>query len=221
MEKLIKNGLSSAQLKYIAVLSMLIDHIAVVLLNPVSITYWISRFIGRLAFPIFVFLMVEGFRKTSNRLNYIKRIFIFAIISEVPFDLAFFRLFDFSHQNVLFNLGIGALMLFIIEKYKKKPYVKYVALIVAAVVAWATRTDYGYIGILLAAVFYYIRQPMQQIVCGSIVLLSEPPAILAFGPILLYNGKRGRRLKYFFYIFYPLHLLILYGLARLIFFGVH
>ena len=93
--------------------------------------------------------------------------------------------------------------------------------IVAAVVAWATRTDYGYIGILLAAVFYYIRQPMQQVVCGSIVLLSEPPAILAFGPILLYNGKRGRQLKYFFYIFYPLHLLILYGLARLIFFGVH
>ena len=140
MEKLIKNGLSSAQLKYIAVLSMLIDHIAVVLLNPVSITYWVSRFIGRLAFPIFVFLMVEGFRKTSNRLNYIKRIFIFAIISEVPFDLAFFRLFDFTHQNVLFNLGIGAVMLFIIEKYKKKTYVKYVALIVAAVVAWATRT---------------------------------------------------------------------------------
>ena len=116
-----RKGISGSTLKFIAVFSMLIDHIAAsVLLNPlvnansafmISLAH-VMRMFGRLAFSIFCFLLIEGFLHTKNRKKYALRLALFALISEIPFDLAFsYKSFDFSYQNVFFTLLIGLLVM--------------------------------------------------------------------------------------------------------------
>lgn len=213
-----KISLSGSSLKILALLIMLIDHMGAILFPQ----YFFLRIIGRLAFPIFCFLLVEGFIHTKNVKKYALRLGIFALISEIPFDLALFnRPFDFSHQNIFFTLFIGLLVLIGIHKFKQRPWIGYCIFIIGIIIAELSKVDYGSFGVIIILLFYIYHQHHNLIILtlGLFIfsLLLTPVevfATLAIIPITLYNGKRGISLKYVFYAFYPVHLLILYLIAH-------
>ena len=230
---------SGSALMVFAIVTMLIDHIGAGFLvcwkkawepifafqllgtlHTVSL-YQLFRLVGRLAFPIFAFLLVEGFCHTSNRRKYAWSLAIFALISEIPFDFLFRPIYGNS-QNIYFTLLIGFLTMWGLERYRGRPVFQ--AIIVAAALAAATvlHTDYSYHGIVLILALYLFRkQPVLQTVFGALSLYFEWFAVFAFIPIRLYNGRRGfvrgRYMKYFFYIFYPVHMGVIALLRRIIF----
>lgn len=208
---------SGGGLKLLAILSMVIDHGGLVIFGEAlpytpfhNRIYWIMRCIGRLAFPIFLFLLVEGYFHTKNLKKYMIRLFLFALISEIPYDLAFSKtLFDFSSQNVFWTLLISVGMFAAIERF---PDFYLLCIVAAAGISWLIQADYVYMGPIIAAVLFICRnQVLRRNILTVISLCFEPPAIASLLPINLYNGKKGISLKYFFYIFYPLHLLLLYA----------
>lgn len=217
--------LDGTVLKLIACLSMFIDHLGAVCFSGMMG----FRIIGRLAFPIYCFLLVEGAVHTRNMKKYILRMGIFALISEVPFDLAFYhRLVYMGHQNVFFTLGLGLLAIWFLEHPIEQldiPDVLYKLLVIiaAGLIAEFLNTDYGFTGIAVICIFYYLRgQPQLKYSIAAILLAAmggvEVYAVLALIPILLYNGQRGRQTKvmqYGFYIFYSAHLLLLAVLYHL------
>lgn len=205
-------GLSTFTLKLIAVISMAMDHTGAVLFP----SYIFLRLIGRLAFPIYTFLLVEGFFHTRDVKKYTIRLGIFALISEIPFDLAFYKMPFFSrHQNVFFTLFLGLLVLILIKKLKNN-FIGFFAFLIIAVVAELLHTDYGAFGILLIGIFYGFRKKdilkTVFVTAANIFLAGGAQAFasLSMIPLLFYNGKKGPSLKYVFYGFYPIHLLILY-----------
>lgn len=209
-------GLTSYQLKWIAIITMVIDHTGAVL-YPGELLW---RYIGRLSFPIFCFLLVEGFCHTHDIYQYMLRLGIFAVISEIPYDLAFRgRLLEFEHQNVFFTLLLGVIMMYVLEKGGDWPE-KIVEVLWVMWLANMLRTDYSYKGILLICIFYLSRQNFwPRIAGGALWNLLWNGSVQGYGalaviPIAFYNGERGRKMKYFFYVFYPAHLLILYGLSK-------
>ena len=120
-----------------------------------------------------------------------------------------------EYQNVFFTLLLGFLTIWAMEHTKNSMYAIPIHLLIfllGCVIAYALRTDYDYYGIILIVVLYIFRgNRTLQTIAGCLSLLWEAPACLAFLPINLYNGKRGLSMKYFFYSFYPMHLLI-YGI---------
>ena len=326
-----KKGISGSTIKIIAVVTMLIDHVAAALLTRmlisrglldismsgdyVQIMQWIAdnavlyygmsamRMIGRLGFPIFCFLLVEGFQKTRNIKKYVFRMGLFALISEIPFDLACSgKVLEFGYQNVYFTLLIGILTLCVFDFFAKHDMHKalqviltivgililpgyaavafcnfvgsfvaqlgislaylmggqekitilltvvYIVFVIAMVIAYAVfrrvqgsdrawrmcadmaalsvamfaadflRTDYSGMGVLTIAVMYLFRKrKVISMLSGCVVLtlmsFNEITAFFALIPIALYNGERGLKMKYFFYIFYPAHLLIIWLIA--------
>ena len=224
-----KRGLSGSTLKLIAIVTMLIDHVGLgvvgrlMLLKPqLYDVYSIMRGIGRIAFPIFIFLLVEGMRKTSNVKKYALRLGAFALLSEIPFDLAFhMEILEFTYQNVFFTLFIGLLTIWAMDSAARLIEGKWLkVLLMAGILAAGAglaellRTDYGAKGILCIAVMYIFSFDRRlQLVAESISLLWERVAPLAFIPLAFYNGRRGLKLKYVFYVFYPLHLLLIYLLC--------
>jgi hypothetical protein len=234
-----KKGLSGSTLKIIAMLSMLTDHIAYIFLKPqllscddgsrLYVLYRIMREgIGRLAFPLYCFLLVEGFQKTSSRKKYGSRLFVFALLSELPFDFAFYGTFwETQHSNVFFTLFLSFLMLVLLEKLETcTNRIWFVFMGDAAVIfgfallAELIGCDYGAKGIAAVALLYLFRRDKwEQIIAGCVAFLWEITAPLAFIPVAFYNGKKGLRLKYVFYLFYPLHLLLLGALARMLISG--
>lgn len=245
-----KKGFTGSTLKIIAMVTMFIDHIGAVIfarmlmatglneldttntdvvMNWVSAnadvygTYTICRMIGRIAFPIFCFLLVEGFIHTSNTKKYAIRLAAFALISEVAFDLAFSsKVLEFNYQNVFFTLAIGFVTLIAYKKVEEKEFQnKFTKLLIQILVgllgmfaAQILRTDYGYLGVLVIVLFYVLRENrFYQIASGCLLFLDNMSALFAFLPILAYNGKRGLNVKWVFYIFYPAHLLILYAIC--------
>lgn len=217
--------LDGTVLKLIACLSMFMDHLGAVCFSGMMG----FRIIGRLAFPIYCFLLVEGAVHTHDMKKYILRMGIFALISEVPFDLAFYhRLVYTGHQNVFFTLGLGLLAIWFLEHPIEQldiPDVLYKLLVIiaAGLIAEFFNTDYGFTGIAVICIFYYLRgQPQLKYPIAVILLAAmggvEVYAVLALIPILLYNGQRGRQTKamqYGFYIFYPAHLLLIAALYHL------
>ncbi len=211
------NGLT---LKIIAALSMIIDHIGAALFSRMMVL----RYIGRMAFPIYCFLLVEGLIHSKNRRAYLLRLLVFAVISEVPFDLGLFhRLPYFHHQNVFMTLTLGVAMMWLCEILKEKyptqsQLLRTGVFLAAALLAELAHTDYGAMGIAIIMAFYVFRErPLYgALLTGIMCVFSgriEAWAILALPLILLYNGKRGPQpgpVKYFFYIYYPAHLTILY-----------
>ena len=230
--------LSGSTLKLIAAVCMLIDHAAFSIIyydillpnapimegTPIYkwyVLYRVMRTIGRLAFPVYCFLLIEGFVYTSNRRKYALRLFVFALISEFPFDFALFQTpVTWEYQNVYFTLLIGFLTVWGMEIVQEKRYSFYLQIgivLTGCVAAYALHTDYDYKGIILIVLLYYFRfHPAIRTLAGCISLLWEPAACLAFIPINMYNGKRGLPIKYVFYVFYPLHLLVLGVISRLI-----
>ena len=214
--------MSTFALKIIAVVTMLIDHAAVVFIPSNTMLYLICRIIGRLAFPIFAFLLVEGFFHTRNIKKYLARLGVFALISEVPFDLASYNKYmHWDHQNIFFTLFLGLMAIYLInfveKKYVAKPVFVNIANALITVVFCFTaaliKADYRAIGILLIVAFYLFRGNKPLLIISMIIIsgsLIQAFYTLSLIPIFLYNGKKGRNIKYFFYVFYPAHLLILY-----------
>ena len=236
-KQILRHGLNGNQLKLIAVVSMLCDHAAIRLLAYGLIpalyavgedalaerwnqVFWILRSAGRMAFPIYVFLLTEGFCHTRNRRRYALRLGVFALISEIPFDLLVYgKIWDTHSQNVFFTLFIGLMVMWGFqavenqERFAKFKKVIFDAGILAAGILAAEflNTDYAGIGVACIVLLYVFRKKKSyQLLAGCIGFSWELTAPLAFIPIAFYNGKRGLSLKYFFYIFYPAHLLILY-----------
>ncbi len=223
--------MNSFQLKWIAIITMAIDHIAAVLVAPGSTTWWIMRGIGRLAFPIFVFLLVQGFLHTRSVNKYLLRLAAFALISEVPFDLAFYgKVLEFSHQNIFFTLFLGLLAIYLVNMTEKalaenlilQSFLSGLAVLVLSFLAALLRTDYDYRGVLLIVGFYLFRRNkiLMGVALAFVVVILfgsiESIALLSIIPIAFYNGEKGKSMKYFFYIFYPAHLLLLAAIHILI-----
>ncbi len=188
--------------------------------------YQILRWVGRLAFPIFCFLLVEGFLHTHDRKKYALRLGIFAVLSEPCFDLAFSgKLIDMGSQNIFFTLLTGLAVMSVCDgivrserwQYSGKMLASAGAFLAGMAVAELLSADYGAIGIFCILILYVPHTDRRrQILAGALSFLWEPPASLAFVPIIWYNGQRGLKLTWFFYAFYPLHLFALYAAAVLL-----
>lgn len=218
---------TGSDLKLIAIVTMLIDHIGITLLgkayllsnsDSMLMLYKSFRFIGRIAFPIFCFLLVEGFFHTHNKQKYFLRLFGFACISEVPFDLALYQeVISFQSQNVLFTLCLGLLAIYKLEYFKGNIIKQLMSIIIFAALAHAFKTDYEAFGIVFICILYIFHdQKRKRTLFGTLACIWEISAPLAFIFINRYNFQRGYRCKYVFYIFYPAHLLILYSLSCLL-----
>ena len=226
--------LSNSALKVLATISMFVDHIAInffakdttalfVLFGKVYTRYVVMRLFGRIAFPIFAFLLVEGFVHTHDRKAYGVRLFVFSLVSELAWDLLHgSKLFVPSSQSVFVTLFVGFVALNVAERIVSNPprdeaLVSVLCLVGLFLVAAFARADYGTRGLGLILALYLLReQPALQAIVGSCMLINPVAASCAFIPINLYNGRRGfvrgRALQLLFYAIYPLHMLLLYYL---------
>lgn len=232
-------------LKLMAILFMTIDHVAVVIgTRPASSghlyysnllsphIYDIMRHVGRLAFPIYCYLIVEGFFFTRNVKKYVLRLSIFAFISQIPFSLAVMKEpFYMGDLNTLFTLAIGLTCVALFDagtrqlqhcsqdtdRFHAIPLqFSFIIIIALSVLSVLLKTDYSIYGILLIFIFYIFRgQPVKIFAAMTLDCILLQPAtqlysLFALIPIFLYNGKKGPSIKYIFYIYYPLHLTLLY-----------
>ena len=202
-----KKGITGSTLKLIAIIAMFIDHVGAIVLARM--------------------LMIEGFRYTRNVKKYAGRLFLFALISELPFDLGFAgSVFYMDYQNVFFTLFIGLLVIAGLrfaegkaEWNKGLRAVLVVCMLVAgAGAAELLRTDYGAMGVLTIVIMYLFRKNrVLEAGAGCVMLtamqLMEISSFFVLIPIRMYNGRRGWNIKWFFYAFYPLHILLLYLIA--------
>lgn len=227
-----QRGISSSTLKIIAIVSMLTDHATYVLLGPFlgmegiyPVYNFLRGVIGRWAFPIYCFLLVEGFERTRSRGKYAARLFLLALLSEIPFDLAFYgNIFYPSKQNVFFTLLLGILVMwgiYFLEERIKNVWAlwgtKVVLFLAVCSAAEFIGCDYGAKGIVAIVLLYVFRKnKIQQIMAGCIAFVWEYMALFAFIPIAFYKGKKGYNMKWFFYAFYPVHLLVLYAILQVI-----
>lgn len=222
-----KLGISSAVLKWIAVISMVIDHFACAVYPYIQgrniETYRFLRDIGRIAFPIYCFLLVEGFFYTKSVWKYLRNLLLFAVISEIPFNMAVFgHVFYLKGQNVYFALALGLCAMILLKRFDGFgiPQLLAQAVVIAVFLFLGEHleVDYHWKGITYIVLFYYLRklrmkQSVTAIVGAVAFAVYERAAVFAFLPIYLYNGTRGRQVKYLFYVIYPLHLLA-FGLLR-------
>ena len=223
--------LDGTMLKIIAMLSMVFDHAGDIFFPGVM---W-PRMVGRLAMPLFSFCIAEGYSHTSNKLRYLMRIGLFALISEIPFDLAFEKKINLTHQSIMLTFFISVLALMIYdritdEKYRQeKTYsiriiLGVLVILAAAVLALLLKADYTIFAVIAVFLFYVFRHKKHVIRCaigtGFLALTRTKGFYCVTGlsliPLLMYNGKRGKGLKWLFYLFYPGHLLILYVLRLLL-----
>ena len=227
--------MSGFWLKILAMISMLIDHTGMVLFPQMQGL----RVLGRLAFPLYCFLLAEGAVHTSNSKRYLGRLLGFALLSEIPFDLAVNlstnsilkgHVLEFTSQNVFFTLAIGMIVLTVLEGLRVlqiDTILKTILIVgvtaLGAALAYALHTDYGAIGVLAICTAYGFRNQKKELrmaapcVVLSVLNMSELCTLVDAGIVHFYNGKRGLKLKWVFYIFYPLHLLILAGICVLLF----
>lgn len=221
-------GISAAVLKWIAVVSMVIDHFACSVyprLNGYDIgVYHILRGIGRIAFPIYCYLLVEGFFLTKNVWRYLRNLLLFAAVSEIPFNMAVFgHVFYPQGQNVYCALALGICAMMLLKRVDGfrvwQLLAQGVVIAVFLFLGEVLEVDYHWKGIAFIVLFYYLRklrfrQEVTAVVGAVAFGIYERAAVVAFLPLYLYNGKRGRQAKYVFYAIYPLHLL-LFGVLRL------
>lgn len=228
-----KKILSGAWLKYIAMAAMFLDHLDKTILfeallnNPHSVSLLIfSRFceiVGRFAFPIFCFLLIEGFIHTRNRGKYLANMGLFSLISEVPFDLCFSGVaFLWQSQNVFFTLSLGLCLIWVLEKLKKNVTCWYIpaffCFLLTCILASLLSTDYEYLGITVITIWYLLRSwPIAASLTAFLPLIKTIWALPGFLLTNLYNGQRGKQYKWLNYWFYPFHLLLLALLRHIMF----
>ncbi|MDD3072615.1 MAG: TraX family protein [Candidatus Pacebacteria bacterium] len=203
----------SNYIKLVAVITMLIDHIGA-FIYPFAIL----RIIGRIAFPLFAYQLTVGYQKTSSRKKYLNRLFFFAVISQIPYYFIYASIGKTVFLNILFSLMLG---IFTISVFEKKKFI-YLFLIIPA----SFFVEYGFYGLLTILIFYFFKKREEKIVLFSLATFSYAfiyqlfiqiyalfSLFFIFGPKIKINLPR-----YFFYIFYPVHLIVLY-IIKIIFFN--
>ena len=228
---------------------MLIDHIGAAIIfplvqddilpvgmsfNTINTIYHVLRAIGRTAFPIYMFLIAEGFLHTSSKLKYALSLLVFAIISELPYDYAFHGKIDLEHNNVYITLflalitlwGVNALCSYFQEKNLDPTFAMFASILIiliSSATATYLHSDYKAYGIFLAVIFCFFKPlyPL-NVLAAYLVIASyntEWQSFPAFILIFLYSQKQGRKLgryKYLFYAFYPVHLILLYAIRLIL-----
>lgn len=225
-----KWGISGSVLKWFAVITMVIDHFGASVLETYVMNVWGRSPLGNLfsnhwndycgwtgltvywpaGLSVFCFLWWM-FLHTRDVKKYAMRLGIFALISEIPFDLAVRgKFFDWQYQNVYVTLLLGLLTIWALKTQKDVWYLRLVIAAAGCALGELVHCDYGAMGVALIVVLYLTGIQIPAVYTGAICTYWELPAPLAFIPIWFYNGERGRQPKWFFYWFYPVHLLI-YG----------
>lgn len=220
---MMKKGFSSTALSILAAVCMVEDHFAAAFLSQTAF-YIPLRSIGRMTFPIFLFLLTQGVKHTASKPRYLARLAVFAVISELPFDLLFYRKHFYPyHQNTLFTLAVCAFALMLLEKYKASPAKAMLGFSFCAIAANIFYADGGALAVFLAvfmcgsaysrAAALFVFSAVNNILSGSNpvngIYIWNMAALI---PISLYNGERGGEnwpfllRKWGFYLFYPLHL---------------
>ena len=238
-------GLTSTALRYIAMVFMLLDHMWATLISGNN---WMT-YVGRMAMPIFAFLVAEGYVHTGNLKKYKMRLFLFGILSEIPFNLmAGGRCIFPFHQNIMFTLLIGLLVIERIDAIRKNKAPKEICkngfiIVGLCILSVITFVDYNITGVLTVVLFYVLRRvpfaPVWQLVgmvlinivlqkgmyipitIGSVTFefITQGFAVFSLLFIWFYNGKKGcskKWVQYFAYVFYPLHMLVLYMIWLLV-----
>ncbi|MFY3790742.1 TraX family protein [Ureibacillus sp. MALMAid1270] len=229
----IQREMTSNQLKYIAIILMFFDHMFAMFLDQSSLEGALSRIPGRVVAPIMCYLIAEGYFYTSNVHKYIKRLLIFAAISHFPYVI-YFHITWWRGTSVFWSLALGLIALTIAKNEKYPLYLRVLGIIACCILA--VPADWYYIGVLWILFFGLFRGDIgKQLLSFSVIgvlhvahsiydygwLWANQLAIfLAIPLLLLYKGKQGKKskiLKWGFYIFYPLHLLLLYYIYIMIF----
>ncbi|MBQ9424435.1 MAG: hypothetical protein IJU42_00635 [Erysipelotrichaceae bacterium] len=212
--------LDGTMLKLIAMTSMVFDHAGDLFFHD---QLWM-RMIGRLAMPLFSFCIAEGYRYTKDRKKYLLRIGLFALISEIPFDLAFTGKIDLSHQNIMLTFFLSILALMISDRIRGdgkntwKTILSYLVVLFTAILTLVVKADYTLFAVIAVFLFHIFEEKKHWIRCTvGVAFLALTRTMgyycttgLSIIPLLLYNGKKGKGLKWLFYLFYPGHLLLLY-----------
>ena len=230
MEIFKKIGLNNNQLKVIAMISMLIDHIGVQLFQECEVL----RIIGRISFPIFAYMIAEGCFYTKNRAKYLGLIAALG----VGCQLVYYFAMESLYQSVLITFTLSISVIFAVDFFiKKKDFLSGVLMIVVVLsVAFIVlvlpellaklgfKIDYGVFGVLLPIAVYYMPSKWWKVAAALAVLIVQGVvrgglfwvALSAVPLLALYNGERGKyNLKYMFYIFYPTHLVLIYAISLL------
>ena len=223
--------LNNNQLKIIAMVTMLIDHIGVGLFSNVLF----FRIIGRISFPIFAYMIAEGCTYTRKRASYLGKIALLGVGCQLVYAIA---MQDF-YQGILITFSLSILTIYAIDGLLRNSNAASAGIVVATLGAVVFLTmiapeiwkkygfgvDYGILGVLFPVAVYYAKEKRGKLMATVLMMLSmgvglggvQWYAFLAFPFLLVYNGKRGtRNLKYLFYIFYPSHLVLIYLLGLLL-----
>ncbi|TDQ42664.1 TraX family protein [Aureibacillus halotolerans] len=226
--------LNSNALKLIAIVTMVIDHTSIWLVAPGTTMDMITHTIGRMAAPIMCYLIAEGYCYTSNIHRYMKRLFIFSLISHFPFVL-FLGLSWWQGTSVIWTLLMGLVALYISQRSRLPLFIRIVLILLCCLFAWTA--DWNYIGVLWVLFFGLFRgrihlQLLSFVLIGTVLYLIPGINTMGFDSIfrfgillvvpllLLYNGQKGKKSKliqWSFYVFYPLHLFLLYILSHVVF----
>ena len=219
--------LTGTGLKLIAMASMVLDHLGD---NFFPGAVWM-RALGRIAMPVFAFCVAEGFIHTHDRMRYFRRLGLFGVVSEVPFDLVTAgKLLEFGHQNIMASFFWAILALLCFEAVTgPSPSRGRFALGVGVLLLFVAASlplglDYNMVAVGLICIYYLLRHKalaLRNAVAMVYHALLRNVGIYWFGllgflPIFLYNGQRGKGLKWLFYGFYPGHLLLIYLLRSLL-----
>ncbi len=203
------------QLKLLAMLAMTADHIGAVFFPEIPLLRWI----GRLAMPVLCFFIGEGLRHTRSPRRYLLRLTGFALLSELPFDLAFYGGIEWGHQNAYFTLALGLLALWAIQSRGMEGWL---LALTAALAAELLGCDYGMYGVLLILLLdRFHRARSEQLAAAALLnlaffgLQTQTLSLIALPLLWLYNGKRGRADRRLFYLYYPAHLCVL-GILRFV-----
>lgn len=228
--------MSTFDLKLLAILLMILDHIAAYLFPDLVGL----RIIGRLSFPLFGWLIANGYRHTSNANQYLIRLLIFAFISQIPFALVGNSMSEpLSSLNIFFTLWLGLSTIALLDRFASLP-AKVICGSLGVALGWILPVDYGAAGVLSIIAFhlsfkrYWLMFGLQLLIFGLFftlpllvdlaqipglvvhpVRLWQPLAAASVLLIALYNGRKGHSMKYLFYLFYPTHLLLLYWLQQI------
>ncbi len=224
------SGLDGTALKWLAVLSMTLDHMGIALAGQAPRLEEMAIQAGRPAFIIFSFLLAEGFVHTRDRKRYLLRLLLLGAVSEIPYDLALWGSLVFMpRQNVFWTLAIGLAVLWLSSMaWGKGQFWEDMALawavFLGSIMAWILHTDYDVMGVLLIVWFFWSRDSRGRQMAGALVIFLMfvgQELFLATSLSLVfiwgYNGQRGRNPHpMFFYWFYPVHLAVLAGIRFMI-----
>ena len=241
-------------LKLVALIAMLLDHTAKVYLKSGILTPFFGMemerqirigmmMIGRLAFPVFAWFVAEGCRRTSSPWKYLLRMVVFAVLSEIPFQLCFYRGLELGFHNVLFTMLLAVFGIFagkyLQDRGMPAPVSQLLPALISVSLGWFLHTDYNAWGVALIVGLYYMPSDKGRLLylgtwitvfqliwhgwngqtfswllgSGSIQILYWIGGLSAVALLATYNGERGKKRKWLFYMFYPCHLLIIYGIT--------